>query len=162
MISVKQLKDTQTEEFKRLFADYYTELGCDEDANHLVGEYILPDLIAGLISIDMINDGETCAGFVIYQIDDIDNEWNFMEGWGDIREIYIIPSLRRTGLGKFILYTAEMRLKERGATKSYALPAAGSEKFFESCGYEKTEIYDGELDAYVYEKLKLGANCSCK
>ena len=81
MISVIQLKDTETADFKKLFADYYSELGCDDDTNHLVDEYILPDLIAGLITIDLIRDGETLAGFAIYQIDDIDNDWNFMEGW---------------------------------------------------------------------------------
>ena len=69
-------------------------------------EYILPDLLAGLIRIELLKDGDTYAGFVIYQKDDIDNEWNFKEGWGDVREIYVIPSKRRKGYGEFLLYTA--------------------------------------------------------
>lgn len=162
MVTVTPLKDADKDEFLRLFKDYYAELDCNEDAAHLVDEYVLPDLLAGLIYIDLIRDGEIFAGFVIYQTDDIDNDWNFMEGWGDIREIYIIPSLRRTGLGKFILFTAEMKLKERGTDKAYALPTPEAEQFFISCGYEKTEAYDDELECYVFEKRSLNPKCSCK
>ena len=62
-------------------------------------ETCLP-FLAGLIKIDILKDGETHAGFVIYQNDDIDNEWHFKEGWGDIREIYVIPSLQNINLDK--------------------------------------------------------------
>ena len=55
-----------------------------------------------------------------------------------------------------------MRLQEKGATKCYALPSAGSEEFFRHCGYEKSDAYDDELDAFAYEKNPLGNNCSCK
>lgn len=150
--------DAQTE-FEKLFTDYYTELDCDEDIPRLLSEYIIPDLLAGLIKIDVLKDGETFAGFVIYQIDDIDNEWNKKEGWGDIREIYVIPSLRRKGLGKFLLYTAEFKLKESGADKCYALPNEAAEIFFNACGYEKGNEYDEETECFVYNKLNLNNKC---
>jgi len=159
MIKVAPLQNDTKNEFERLFADYYSELGCDDDVPHLLEEYILPDLMAGLIKIDILKDGDTYAGFVVYQTDDIDNEWNFKEGWGDIREIYVIPSLRRQGLGKFLLYTAEMKLKEGGAGKSYCLPAEGTEEFFAACGYSRGNEYSEELDTFVYEKLSLNNKC---
>jgi len=159
MIKVAPLQDDTKSEFERLFADYYSELGCDDDVPHLLEEYILPDLMAGLIKIDILKDGETYAGFVVYQTDDIDNEWNFKEGWGDIREIYVIPSHRRQGLGKFLLYTAEMKLKEGGAGKSYCLPAEGTEEFFAACGYSRGNEYSEELDTFVYEKTDLNNKC---
>ena len=159
MIKISPLSDLTKKEFEALFTSYYEELGCDEDIQHLLDEYILPDLLAGLISIEILQDGEKFAGFVIYQTDDIDNEWNFKEGWGDIREIYIIPSLRRQGLGRFLLYTAELKLKESGADKSYCLPSEGSESFFTACGYERTEGYNAELDSIVYEKHDLSNKC---
>lgn len=162
MITVTPLKDAYKDNFIQLFNDYYAELDCGEDVPRLVNEYILPDLLAGLISIDLIKDGDVFAGFIIYQIDDIDNDWNFMEGWGDVREIYITPSLRRAGLGKFILFTAEMKMKERGADKAYALPTPQTEQFFIHCGYEKTEAYDDELECYVFEKHCLNPKCNCK
>lgn len=159
MIKVSPLNDKSQKEFERLFAGYYNELGCDDDVPHLIEEYVLPDLLAGLISVDILQDGQEYAGFVIYQKDDIDNDWNFKEGWGDIREIYVEPARRRQGLGKFLLYTAEMKLKEGGAEKCYCLPADGAEKFFTACGYARANEYSEELDTFVYEKLDLNNKC---
>ena len=159
MIKISPLNDLTKKKFGTLFSSYYQELGCEDDTAHLIDEYILPDLLAGLISIDILEDGEIFAGFVIYQIDDIENEWNFKEGWGDIRELYIIPSRRRQGLGKFLLYTAEMKLKESGTNKAYCLPSEESEKFFTACGYERTAGYNAELDSIVYEKHDLSNKC---
>ncbi|MDE7083368.1 MAG: GNAT family N-acetyltransferase [Clostridia bacterium] len=160
MLQVSPINDKTQNEFEKLFAEYYSELDCGEDVPHLLKEYIIPDLLAGLIKIDILKDGKVFAGFVIYQKDDIDNEWNFKEGWGDIREIFVIPSLRRQGLGKFLLYTAEMKLKEAGAEKSYCLPVDGTEGFFSACGYNRGNEYSEELDTFVYEKKDLN-NC-CK
>ena len=155
MITVSPLKNDTQKEFERLFTSYYEELGCDDDIPHLLEEYVIPDLKAGLLSIDILKEGDVFAGFVIYQTDEINNEWNFKEGWGDIREIYVIPSLRRQGLGKFLLYTAEMKLREAGTEKSYCLPSENAEEFFAACGYSKANAYSEELDCFVYVKVKL-------
>lgn len=161
MIKVSSLSDKTVQYFKQLFAAYYTELGCDDDVLHLLDEYILPDLLAGLIKIDVLEDGGVCAGFIVYQIDDIGNDWNFKEGWGDIREIYVAPAARRKGLGKFLLYTAEMKLKEDGVKKVYCLPYKEAEGFFTACGYTATDVYCEDLDCAVFEKTNLN-NCHCK
>lgn len=160
MLHVYPLKDSGREIFIKLFKDYYAELGCADDAEHLAEEYVLPDLLAGLIKIELIAEDEAVIGFVIYQLDDINNEWNYNEGWGDVREIYIAPSFRRKGLGKFLLYTAEMKLRESGAKKAYCLPYEDSVGFFTACGYKRSDDYCEELDCYVYEKSSLD-NC-CK
>ena len=81
MIKVTPLTDLQTENFTALFKCYYAELGCADDAEQLVQEYVLPDLLAGLLHVDLLYDGGGCIGFVIYQKDDIDNDWNYKEGW---------------------------------------------------------------------------------
>lgn len=159
MLKVAPLRDSALADFKKLFTAYYGELGCDDDCEHLAEEYVIPDLLAGLIKIDVLSENDALSGFVIYQKDDIDNDWNFKEGFGDIREIYVVPSLRRTGAGTLLLYTAEMRLRESGVTKSYALPALGSEPFFEACGYKKTDEYNAELDSLVYIKENLNNHC---
>lgn len=159
MIRVFSLKDTDRTVFEKLFKDYYAELDCADDTAHLVDEYIIPDMIAGLLRIDLIADGDTVSGFVIYQIDDINNEWNMKEGWGDIREIYIIPSHRRQGLGKFLLYTAEMKLKEAGAKNAYCLPFEGAQPFFTACGYIDSDKYCEDLDCTIFEKNNLNNRC---
>ena len=160
MLRVSPLKDTEKADFYTLFESYYRELGCDDDIPHLLDEYVMPDLLAGLIKVEILRDGEDTCGFVIYQTDDITNDWNFKEGWGDIREIYITKKKRGQGLGKFLLYTAEMKLKESGAERCYCLPNDGAIPFFLSCGYAETEEYNPDLDCPVFEKLDL-SNC-CK
>ena len=162
MIKVSPLSDATQKEFEKLFADYYAELGCDDNVPHLLEEYILPDLLAGLIKIDILKDSEIYAGFVVYQTDDIDNEWNFKEGWGDIREIYVSPSRRRQGLGKLLLYTAEMKLKEAGTQKAYCLPAEGAEEFFTACGYERGNEYSEDIDAKKKKKTDLNNKCGAR
>ena len=160
MIKTTPLNDKLTEQFKKLFTQYYAELDCGDDAPDLIEEYIIPDLLAGLINIELLSEGEDFVGFVIYQIDDITNDWNLKEGWGDIREIYISPSSRRQGYGKFLLFTAEMKLKEKGADKVYALPYEGAIRFFADCGYASSGVYNEDLDCFVFEKTNLN-NC-CK
>ena len=135
MLHVYALKDTDMAVFEELFKQYYAELGCTDDTAHLVEEYVIPDMLASLLHVDLIAENGEISGFIIYQIDDINNDWNLKEGWGDIREIYISPSRRRKGLGKFLLYSAEMKLKEAGAEKAYCLPCESAVPFFTSCGY---------------------------
>ena len=159
MLHVYSLKDNNREIFEKLFKDYYAELGCSDDTAHLVDEYILPDMLAGLLHIDLIEDEGEISGFVIYQIDDITNEWNLKEGWGDIREIYIIPSRRKQGLGKFLLYSAEMKLKEAGAEKAYCLPYESSTPFFTACGYADSLEYCEDLDCNIFIKNNLANGC---
>lgn len=151
MFKISPLKDVNEQAFKTLFSQYYEELGCEENLEHLLSEYILPDLKAGLIRVDFLEE-DGPAGFVIYQTDGIENDWNFKEGWGDLREIYVTPEKRGQTLGRFLALTAEMRLKESGVKLCYCLPAEGTEKFFEACGYKKTDEYCEELDSYVYIK----------
>ena len=159
MLHVYPLKDNDRKIFEKLFKDYYAELGCGDDTKHLIDEYILPDMLAGLLHIDLIAEDDEVSGFVIYQIDDIDNEWNLKEGWGDIREIYISPSFRRKGLGKFLLYSAEMKLKEEGAKNAYCLPCETSSPFFAACGYADSDEYCEDLDCNIFEKINLNNGC---
>ena len=159
MERVFPLNDRYADKFAKMFCDYYDELDCDEDGEHLVREYILPDLLAGLLKVDLIEDDGALCGFCIYQTDEPGNEWNFKDGWGDIREIYIVMQRRRKGLGKFLLYTAEMRLKEAGAKDIYALPDDGAVDFFAACGYELSDEVCQELECNVFIK---SAQNGCK
>ena len=159
MLHIFPLRDDCLAEFEKLFCDYYKELGCEDDCEHLLKEYIIPDMLAGLIKIDVLRSDGVLSGFVIYQIDDIDNDWNFKEGWADIREIYVVPSLRRSGAGTLLLYTAEMKLREAGAKRSYALPSENSVPFFEACRYKATDEYNPDLDCKVFVKDSLINGC---
>ena len=159
MIKVSPLCDKSAEQFKEMFAAYYAELNCTDDTAHLVDEYVIPDMLAGLLRVDLIEEDGALCGFVIYQIDDIVNEWNLKEGWGDIREIYIIPSRRGKGLGKFLLYSAELKLRDMSANSAYCLPYESAVPFFTACGYADSAVYCEDLDCNIFEKNSLVNGC---
>lgn len=161
MFKISPLTDKTQSQFENLFKDYYRELGCDDDCDHLLREYVLPDLMAGLIRIDVMDFDGLC-GFVVYQKDDIDNDWNLKEGWGDIREIYVAPQMRKQGLGKFLLFTAEMKLRESGVNRAYALPTDDSAPFFAACGYTPSGNFNAELNCFEYVKENLDNTCKHK
>jgi GNAT superfamily N-acetyltransferase len=162
MLKQYPLKDEGELNFRQLFTAYYQELGCDDNVDHLLDEYVIPDYKAGLLCIDLVDDDDECVGFVIYQIDEITNEWNFKEGWGDIREIYLTPSARGKGYGRFMIFGVEIKLLEKGAEKAYTLPPDSSAGFFRACGYEESEEHNCDLDCPVYIKPQLQTTCKCK
>lgn len=160
MVRCYSLTDDGCRQFYKLFSDYYQELGCDEDTEHLLDEYVVADCKAGLLSICLIDDDEETVGFAIYQTDRPENEWCEKEGWGNIRELYIAPASRGKGLGTFLLKTCEMFLGESGAKNCYCLPADGTEGFFISCGYAESEERCEELDCPFFIK-ELGKTQCC-
>lgn len=161
MVRVFPLNENYKERFCKMFADYYDELGCEEDGAHLAEEYVFPDLLARLLMVDLIEeDGEVC-GFCIYQVDEPGNDWCFKDGWGDIRELYIVASKRQNGLGRFLLFTAEKCLAEAGAQSIYALPEGEAANFFAACGYDLTDEVCAELECNVFAKSLQGKSGNC-
>lgn len=159
MIKVFALRDACAAAFKKMFSDYYKELGCDDDGFHIAEEYVIPDLLSGLLHVDLASVDDEICGFAVYQIDRKENEWNFKEGFGDVREIYITPPHRRKGFGQFLLYSAEMKLREAGADGCYCVPDEYSVDFFRACGYSESGETCPDLGGKAFIK-KLG--CGCK
>lgn len=150
-MTINLLNDGARAGFCALFKDYYAEMECDEDIDHLLDEYVLADCDAGLLNIAVADEGGLC-GFVIYQIDSIENEWCLREGLGTVRELYVTPAMRGRGIGSALLRYAEAQLKERGAQKFYILPAEGTQTFFISRGYEEADEYCEDTDCNFFYK----------
>jgi GNAT superfamily N-acetyltransferase len=145
MAHIIPLTKDNLEPFKKLFTAYYQEMDCDENIEHLISEYILPDWEAELISIALAAEQNAVVGFVIYQIDGIENDWCIHEGWGDVREIFVEKSNRRQHIGSALLAYAEQQLS---GLPLFALPSDESESFFLSHGYR--------------DSLELESTTSCK
>ncbi|MDE7401406.1 MAG: GNAT family N-acetyltransferase [Clostridia bacterium] len=154
-MTVREISTADLNAFEKLFCNYYSELDCEDDPLHLFQEYVEPDLKAELFRVGVAPaDGDEIIGFVIFQIDDVINDWNFKEGCGDVREIYVAPAHRKKGLGRALLQYAEAELIKSGAEEIYTLPVEESEKFFLKCGYSDTGEYCAEADNKVF-----GKNC---
>lgn len=145
--------------FEKLFCDYYAELDCEEAPLPLFTNYLLPDFKAGLFEVGICEDDgaivgtSVVSGFIIFQIDDLINDWNFKEGCGDVRELYVAPPFRRRGFGSALLKYAENRLAALGATEIYTLPLEENESFFASRGYADSGEYCAEADNKVFSKF---------
>lgn len=152
-MTVRTLCENDVPAFKELFRAYYTELDCEENPLSLFDEYLLPDLKAGLFEVAVCETEDNICGFVIFQIDDVINDWNFKEGRGDVRELFVAAYARGNGAGSALLRYGEARLKDMGADEIYTLPTEESEAFFIKCGYEDTGEYCPEADNKVFGKL---------
>lgn len=151
-MNVRPVKINDYPAFKKLFCEYYAELDCEEDPLHLFDEYLLPDLKAGLFEVGVCEVNGGVCGFVIFQIDDLLNDWNFKEGSGDVRELYVSPAVRRRGFGSALLAYAESRLLALGAAEIYTLPTEESESFFTARGYVDSGEYCADADNKVFSK----------
>ena len=96
-MKICRLSAADRKAFCALFAEYYQELGCDEDIDHLLDEYVLADFDAGLLDIAVAQEGGAAFGFVIWQTDRAENVRHRRGG----RCAYLRSSRRRHGL---ILY----------------------------------------------------------
>lgn len=92
-------------------------------------------------------------GFVMAQIDEIENPLCKREGWGFIREFYIIPTCRRKGFAQQMCKFIENVIYRNGAKDIYltADPNLGI-PFWEAMGY----VYSGKIEDAngnrIYEK----------
>ena len=152
-MQIKCVTDKDLSRLKTLFCEYYRELDCEDDPEELFDTLVSDDLKNGLISAAAAFDGDALIGFVIYQIDDVINDWCFKDGCGDIRELFVAPSLRKSGIGSALVAFAESQLKAEGAAEVYLLPTEQSEKFFIKLGYADDGEYCAELDNKVFAKI---------
>ncbi|MCM1438341.1 MAG: GNAT family N-acetyltransferase [Roseburia sp.] len=156
-MTIRPICESDLPAFKQLFCDYYSELDCEDDPLSLFDDLLLPDLKAELFAVGVAECGEKVCGFVIYQTDDVLNDWNFKEGCGDVRELYVAPAFRRRGAGSALLNFAEKQLLADGASEIYLLPVEESEAFFIKRGYLDSGEYCPEADNKVF-----GKNCHKK
>ena len=106
-MKICRLSAADRKAFCALFAEYYQELGCDEDIDHLLDEYVLADFDAGLLDIAVAQEGGAAFGFVIWQPDRAENDWCLREGMGTVRELFVAPSFRGRGTGSALTAFAE-------------------------------------------------------
>ena len=126
---------------KQILADnmaaYMTELDCgipEEIIRGKLADFIDSQWESGIICIDLLMEEDICAGFSVYQMDTPESDWCKRPGWGFIREFYIDPSFRKTGMGRKLAEHTEVTLRTMGAKQLY-LTSDGAIPFWRSCGW---------------------------
>jgi len=144
---VKPLEKQDYQDFTDMFCEYFKKdlkSGLiDEDIiNNIVNPLVLPQLEKGILFIDLLFINKLAKGFIIYQIDSKQSDWNKREGHGFIREFYINNSERRTGLGTTLLNHAENKLYSLGVKNIYLTCADKEyvEDFYFKNGYKNENV----------------------
>ncbi len=97
---------------------------------------IMEDTFYGVpLTLAMLNG--TAVGFINYQIDTPGGSWCFHPGWGCIRECYVAPEHRKSGIAAALVRHASTRLARAGAGTVY-LTADTAIPFWRHLGYAPT------------------------
>ena len=151
-MTVRPIEKRDYTAFRSMFTDYFNELDCEDDPECTFDEYLLPDFESGGFSVAVAEENGAVIGFVIYQIDELIGEWNFKEGWGDVREMFVAFEHRGRGIGSALLKYAEDALLNEGADGVYLLPVEEYEEYFLHRGYEDCGEVCKALTAKVFQK----------
>ena len=124
-----------------MMVSYMTELDCGIPEDIIRGK--LSDHIdhlceAGIIRVCMLFSGNDPAAFSVFQIDTLESDWCKRPGWGFIREYYVSPSHRKSGIGKMLADYTEQELRGMGAKNLY-LTSTGAIPFWQKCGWHLTD-----------------------
>lgn len=149
--------------FTEMFLDYFIN---DENVKYdvklleknLIQNTILKQYEKQVIFIDILKSNKKCLGFIIYQIDSENSDWNEKPGQGFIREFYISPNYRRCGLGSYLLSNIENKLMALGVSKVYL---TASNKEYVKTFYIKNG-YLGTNENSEFNKLEYFEKNICK
>ncbi len=142
-MTIKQYEPSMKTNLVQLMTAYFPEVNAD------IPQYIIEtkliELIESQIESHLLNaaiafEKDIPVGFSIFQIDRPESDWCKREGWGFIREFYIVPEYRRRHFGTELAHYSVQKLKEMDAHGLYLTSDTSSmaESFWLSCGWAKT------------------------
>lgn len=146
--------------FLEMFSDYFDELFQESPEDNIPKKY-LPGILCTLYGETKKYSLWVCLcftdnkpiGFMMAQIDTKQNPLCKREGWGFIREFYIVPDLRRRGYGSKLCSFTETLLYSNGAKDIYlTADSKFGEPFWESMGYSYSGKVDDKNGDKIYEK----------
>lgn len=154
---IKKLEKEDYEEFADMFVDYFiNETGANDDPDKLkVGlvRMIFRQVEHKIVYVDVAKADKIC-GFILYQIDKPESDWNERPGWGLIREFFVAKEHRNKGVGAMLLANAEKKLKLRGVKNIYLTSSEEDsvKQFYLNKGYLTDNIKCESNNGEIYEK----------
>lgn len=157
-LTIRRYKTDDYEEFSRVFFKYFRDaLKLDvsfEDARDICRD-IEERIGRGICVLDIALVDEKIGGFISYQVDSCESNWNYREGDGCILEAYVDNEYRELGLGKLLNKGAEAVLWRKRIGKIYLTSDEEAVGFWERCGYVLTGDICGKNQCKVMEKGRL-------
>lgn len=138
-IHIKSYEESMRREWEDMFIAYFKDDLDDDLSEEIIRgkicDFILRQESRKIVSICVPELDGRMIGFGIYQIDKPESDWCKHEGWGFIREFYIVKKMRRQGYGSKLAAFIENELYRAGAERLYLTSDKGAVCFWEACGY---------------------------
>lgn len=156
--SIEKLTKDDYEEFADMFVYYFiNETGADDSPDKLkegLVKMIFRQLEHKIVYVDVAKTDKIC-GFIIYQVDKPESDWNERPGWGLIREFYVAKEHRNKGIGTMLLTNAEKKLKRRGVKNIYLTSSEEDsvKQFYLGNNYSTDNIRCESNNGEIYEKI---------
>lgn len=136
-IVIRNYQYNDFKSFRNLFYSYFNndfriEISMEQAED--ICRRIIESTKKKITSLEIITKDLVMIGFCIYQVDSTLSDWCEKEGWGCIREFFIVDDERDKGYGKKLIMSIESKLKELGAEKCY-LTSDEAGSFWIKCGY---------------------------
>ena len=150
--------EAHVEIFLQLLISYFAELFADDPDNQVpdnrmpeVLDDIINELKCGLFWVYFCCLDDKVIGFIMAQIDTPGKSWYKREGWGFIRELFVLPSHRRNGYASQMSLFMEDIFSKNNASNVY-LTAEDNHLFWKKMGYIESAEIDDFMNQKIYEK----------
>ena len=133
--------------FQHVFMEYFNELEIEVD--NWNGVFDSMNSQGGNFVFLLMNHNEALS-FIQFRIEHTEH-WFITEKFGFIREFWIKPTERKTGLGSVLLNQTEDYFRDQGITK-ILLTTDTAKEFYLKNGYKKARSYTALNNDPVYSK----------
>ena len=158
---IRPYEDSDFDAFRTMFGDYFAndfQMPLSEADLTKVCTDIARDLrVVPQLFLDLAVVDGAPVGFIAYQVDSPASDWCEREGWGMVRELYVVPARRRQGHGRALAAHAADVLTALGVPGLYLTGDDAAEAFWTALGYRPTAQICARNDCRIYVRETIRA-----
>lgn len=159
---VDPVNEIQCAVFRKMMCDYSEELGgMDEFAKETDRNTIIEKWIQSIFKLLGPSDrylelcwlGNIPAGFLYGKIDHEEDRGFVKPGYGYVMEFYVVPQMRRKGIGRAMYAHLEQCFSSDGANRVYlTTDTQDGIAFWEKIGFVNSHKKSSDNETDIYEK----------
>lgn len=150
-MTIRELSDFYDERFQLCFRAYFLEIGIKLKEDTDVFDDITESYQKENMRTFVLEDENEIAGFIMFQPEHLKGGF-FEERAGFIRELWIAPSLRRSGYGKRLIETVEDYFRKMDISKLILTYDENALEFYKKLGFHPDGSYQARNNGKVITK----------